>query len=91
MRSIRLGTVGLLVACGGAALLAQARGGGAEWLTSRGDAQRTSWIRNDAAISADAVEVTARPGSLPVMYHSRITSRTRSMSASRGMSSPYGS
>src|SRR6185503_15432211 len=40
-------------------LLAQTRGGGSEWLTAQGDAQRTSWIRNDAAISVDAM---AKPG-----------------------------
>ena len=40
-------------------LLAQVRGGGSEWLTAMGDAQRTSWIRNDAAISVDAL---GKPG-----------------------------
>ena len=38
---------------------AQTRGGGSEWLTALGDAQRTSWIRNDAAISVDAM---SKPG-----------------------------
>jgi outer membrane protein assembly factor BamB len=37
------------------ALWAQIRGGGSEWLTAMGDAQRTSWIRTDAAISVDAL------------------------------------
>ena len=41
------------------ALWAQTRGGGSEWLTAMGDAQRTSWIRNDAAISVDAL---GKPG-----------------------------
>ena len=41
------------------ALSGQTRGGGSEWLTAMGDAQRTSWIRNDAAISVDAM---AKPG-----------------------------
>src|SRR6187401_847983 len=40
-------------------LWAQTRGGGSEWLTAQGDAQRTSWIRNDAAISVDAL---GKPG-----------------------------
>ena len=40
-------------------LWAQTRGGGSEWLTAMGDAQRTSWIRNDAAISVDAL---GKPG-----------------------------
>ena len=37
------------------ALWAQTRGGGSEWLTAMGDAQRTSWIRTDAAISIDTM------------------------------------
>ena len=40
-------------------LSGQTRGGGSEWLTAQGDAQRTSWIRSDAAISVDAL---AKPG-----------------------------
>ena len=40
-------------------LSGQVRGGGSEWLTAQGDAQRTSWIRSDAAISVDAL---AKPG-----------------------------
>ena len=40
-------------------LSGQTRGGGSEWLTAQGDAQRTSWIRTDAAISVDAL---AKPG-----------------------------
>ena len=40
-------------------VLAQTRGGGSEWLTVQGDAQRTSWIRTDAAISVDSF---ATPG-----------------------------
>src|SRR5262245_23478265 len=39
--------------------LAQVGRGGSEWLTSRGDAQRTNWIRTDAAIS---VETMSKPG-----------------------------
>jgi hypothetical protein len=38
---------------------AQGRGGGSEWLTAGGDAQRTSWIRTDAAIS---VQSMSKPG-----------------------------
>jgi len=41
------------------ALWAQTRGGGSPWLTAFGDAQRTSWIPADAAISVDAM---AKPG-----------------------------
>jgi outer membrane protein assembly factor BamB len=41
------------------ALSGQTRGGGSEWLTAMGDAQRTSWIRSDAAISVDAM---SKPG-----------------------------
>src|SRR6266542_6148552 len=38
---------------------AQVGRGGSEWLTARGDAQRTSWIRTDAKIS---VESMSKPG-----------------------------
>ena len=45
-----------VLACAlGSVMWAQVRGGGAEWLTAQGDAQRTSWIRTDAAISAETV------------------------------------
>ena len=39
--------------------LAQPGRGGSQWLTARGDAQRTSWIRTDEKIS---VESLAKPG-----------------------------
>jgi outer membrane protein assembly factor BamB len=46
-----------VVAC--AALIvtahAQVGRGGSEWLTARGDAQRTSWIRTDAKISVESM------------------------------------
>src|SRR5580658_3850936 len=32
------------------------RGGGGGWTTSRADAQRTAWVRTDAAISVEAVQ-----------------------------------
>src|SRR5205085_1409229 len=38
---------------------AQVGRGGSEWLTARGDAQRTSWIRTDALISVPAM---SKPG-----------------------------
>jgi outer membrane protein assembly factor BamB len=38
---------------------AQVGRGGSEWLTARGDAQRTSWIRSDALISVTAM---SKPG-----------------------------
>ncbi len=43
----------------GAIAWAQVGRGGAEWLTAQGDAQRTSWIRVDGAISVDAL---SKPG-----------------------------
>jgi hypothetical protein len=51
----------VLLACSlaGGVLWAQGRGGGSEWLTAGGDAQRTSWIRTDAAIS---VQSMSKPG-----------------------------
>ena len=47
--------VGLIAAT----LHAQVGRGGSEWLTARGDAQRTSWIRTDPKIS---VESMSQPG-----------------------------
>src|ERR1043166_7911552 len=38
---------------------AQVGRGGSEWVTARGDAQRTSWIRTDPKIS---VEAMSKPG-----------------------------
>src|SRR3954469_16836902 len=43
----------------GATVCAQVGRGGSEWLTARGDAQRTSWIRTDPKIS---VESMSSPG-----------------------------
>ena len=53
---MRMKLVGIVAASAlvAATSLAQTRGGGSEWLTAQGDAQRTSWIRTDAAISVDA-------------------------------------
>ena len=42
-----------------ATIHAQVGRGGSEWLTSRADAQRTSWIRTDPKIS---VEAMSKPG-----------------------------
>lgn len=41
------------------AVYGQGRGGGVGWTTSRGDAQRTGWVRNDNFIS---VEQLQKPG-----------------------------
>jgi outer membrane protein assembly factor BamB len=52
-----------VTAFGIAVLMATAHGqvgrGGSAWLTARGDAQRTSWIRSDALISVQAM---SKPG-----------------------------
>ncbi len=50
---------GVLAAAVFATADAQVGRGGSEWLTARGDAQRTSWIRTDARIS---VESMSKPG-----------------------------
>jgi hypothetical protein len=57
MRRIQL-LIGIC-ALAGAAAYAQVGRGGSEWLTSLADAQRTSWIRQDAKIS---VETMSAPG-----------------------------
>src|ERR1051326_531580 len=59
MSSTRAYAVALAAALAGGVLFAQTRGGGSEWLTAGGDAQRTSWIRTDAAIS---VATMSKPG-----------------------------
>lgn len=51
--------VALACALAGAIAWAQVGRGGAEWLTAYGDAQRTSWIRVDGAISVDTL---SKPG-----------------------------
>jgi len=58
---MRMKTLGVVAAAAllAASVFGQVRGGGSEWLTAQGDAQRTSWIRNDAAISVDAM---TKPG-----------------------------
>src|SRR4051812_48147904 len=43
----------------GATVCAQVGRGGSEWLTARGDAQRTSWIRTDSKISLESM---SKPG-----------------------------
>ncbi len=40
----------------GVALGQGGRGGGGGWTTSRADAQRTGWVRTDAAISVEGVQ-----------------------------------
>jgi hypothetical protein len=49
----------LVIVAIGATVYAQVGRGGSEWLTARGDAQRTSWIRTDAKIS---IESMSSPG-----------------------------
>ena len=42
---------------------AKAQRGGADWMTSNGDAQRSSWIRGDAKISKESMR--QKPGQKP--------------------------
>ena len=55
----RVCIVALAAALASGVVWAQGRGGGAEWPTTYGDAQRTSWIRADAAVSVDSM---SKPG-----------------------------
>jgi putative pyrroloquinoline-quinone-binding quinoprotein len=55
----RVYAVVLASSLAGGVMWAQSRGGGSEWLTAGGDAQRTSWIRSDAAISVASL---SKPG-----------------------------
>jgi hypothetical protein len=59
MNAKRICTVVVASVFAGGVVLAQGRGGGSQWLTAGGDAQRTSWIRSDAAISIQAM---SKPG-----------------------------
>ena len=59
MNAKRICTVVLASAFAGGLVFAQGRGGGSQWLTAGGDAQRTWWIRSDAAISLQAM---SKPG-----------------------------
>jgi hypothetical protein len=56
-------------------LSGQVRGGGSEWLTAQGDAQRTSWIRTDAAIS---VEALGKPG-FELQWKAKLENQSRQM------------
>ncbi len=51
----RLGAIGAAVVLAGGVVWAQTRGGGSEWLTAGQDAQRSHWIRSDAAISVESM------------------------------------
>src|ERR1043166_6003577 len=59
MRGRRLVLVVLTAAVAGTITLAEPRRGGAQWLTALGDAQRTSWIRQDDKISLPTM---SKPG-----------------------------
>jgi hypothetical protein len=59
MMRTRLGLALLAAAVIGVVTFAQPGRGGSQWLTAFGDAQRTSWIRNDDKISVAAL---AKPG-----------------------------
>jgi hypothetical protein len=64
-----LGVVGI----GTWPVFSPSRGGGSEWLTAQGDAQRTSWIRTDAAIS---VEALSKPG-FDLQWKVKLENQTR--------------
>lgn len=49
----------LLIICFALTAVAKAQRGGADWMTSNGDAQRSAWIRSDAKISKDTM---SKPG-----------------------------
>jgi outer membrane protein assembly factor BamB len=61
----------------GATLCAQVGRGGSEWLTARGDAQRTSWIRTDPKIS---VESMSSPG-FDLQWTAKLDTRARQVNA----------
>jgi hypothetical protein len=66
----------VLSACAGVATFAQVGRGGSEWLTALGDAQRTSWIRQDAKIS---IETMSAPG-FELQWTSKLDNQARGLS-----------
>jgi len=63
----------LVIVAIGATIHAQVGRGGSEWLTARGDAQRTSWIRTDPKIS---VESMSSPG-FDLQWTAKLDTRAR--------------
>ncbi|MEO7888967.1 MAG: hypothetical protein ABIW19_03100 [Vicinamibacterales bacterium] len=59
MRIQRFALLGSVCMLAGTAAWAQVGRGGSEWLTAQADAQRTSWIQSDPAISVDTM---SKPG-----------------------------
>jgi outer membrane protein assembly factor BamB len=61
----------------GATPQAQGRGG-AEWTTSAGDAQRSSWIRNDAKISKDSL---LKPGYFTFLWKLKLENEPKQLNS----------
>ena len=70
-----IGAVVIASAC--AAAMVQAQGRGGEWTTSRGDAQRTSWVRTDVRLTKDAVQ----KGELKFLWKMKLDNDTRQLNA----------
>jgi len=70
-----IGAVVIASAC--AAAMVQAQGRGGEWTTSRGDAQRTSWVRTDVRLTKEAVQ----KGELKFLWKMKLDNDTRQLNA----------
>jgi hypothetical protein len=73
MRMQRSFFVTLACLFAGTVMWAQVGRGGSEWLTAQGDAQRTSWIRTDGAISPDTM---SKPG-FELQWTSKLDNQNR--------------
>ncbi|MCI0389727.1 MAG: hypothetical protein MOB07_13325 [Acidobacteria bacterium] len=61
---------------------AKAQRGGADWMTSNGDAQRSSWIRGDAKISKESMQ--QKPGQKPgfqFMWKLKLNNKARQLNS----------
>jgi outer membrane protein assembly factor BamB len=77
MHAQRIACVLAAAALAGGGAFAQVGRGGSEWLTAYGDAQRTSWIRQDAKIS---VATMSAPG-FELQWTSKLDNQPRRTSA----------
>jgi outer membrane protein assembly factor BamB len=75
MRSQRVLSLTAAAILAGGATFAQVGRGGSEWLTALGDAQRTSWIRNEPRLS---VELMSKPG-FELQWTSKLDNQPRGL------------
>ncbi len=75
MRAHPVGFVGITALLAASTSLAQVGRGGSQWLTALADAQRTSWVRSDDKISAQALSA---PG-FELQWKTKLNNRPRGL------------